>query len=178
MNIPLTFKLLSHNAIDWLLFLFSIHEPIELWLLSQSSPNLHRAVKHFRLPKTVPLQQFTAKVKKMDSETERVLQILQQKLMDMHQQHCLGAWLQGNLLVPSVLESVLSSIEFSYVHRTEYETDVDMAEVKNKLNPSKIRPNQKRNDWTKVAKGNRKREETSHGLETSKTRSGYGKQTT
>ena len=64
------------------------------------------------------------------------------------------------------------------MHRTEYETDVDMAEVKNKLNPSKIRPNQKRNDWTKVAKGNRKQEETSHGLETSKTRSGYGKQTT
>ena len=49
--------------------------------------------------------------------------------MDMHQQHCLDASPQGNLLVSSVLESVLPSIEFSYVHRTEYETDVDMAGV-------------------------------------------------
>lgn len=62
--------------------------------------------------------------------------------MDMHQQHCLlGAWLQGNLSVSSVLESVLPSIVFSYVHRTEYKTNVDMAGVKNKLDPSKIRPN-------------------------------------
>ena len=96
--------------------------------------------------------------------------------MDMHQQHCLGAWLKGDLLVSSVLESVLPSIELSYVHRTEYENDVVMAGIKNKLEPSKIRPNQKRNDSTKVEKGNRKGEETSHAFETSKTRSGCGKQ--
>ena len=73
--------------------------------------------------------------------------------MGVRQRRCLGASFRRNLLVSSVLLSVLSSIELSYyVHRTEYETDVDIDGVKNELNASKIRPNQKRNEWTKAAK--------------------------
>ena len=99
------------------------------------------------------MKRLRAKVKKMDCETKRILRISLRKLMGVRQRRCLGASFRRNLLVSSVLVSVLSSIELSYyVHRMEYETDVDIDGVKNEPNASKIRPNQKRNEWTKVAK--------------------------
>ena len=89
----------------------------------------------------------------MELERERILRISLRKLMDGHQRRCLGASLVRNLLVSRVLESVLSSIEsYYYMHRMEYETDVDNNGVKNEMNG----PNQKQNEWTMAAKETRK----------------------
>ena len=101
------------------------------------------------------LRRFRAKLKKMDCEAERSLQISMQKLTGAHQRRCLGPSLRRNLLVSRVLNNVLSSTELSYcAYRTEYKIDVDIDGVKNELLPfdsSKITENQKSTEVKKTA---------------------------
>lgn len=92
----------------------------------------------------------------MDCEAERILLISLRKLTDVCQRRCLGSSLRRNLLVSRALDKVLSSTELSYCAcRTENEIDVDIDGVRDELlpfNPSKIRQNQKRNEWTTEVK--------------------------
>ena len=177
MNLPVKFKLLSHDVVDWPLFSISelpftslgrFGQAIKIQPISALQNN-----KFHSLPKEAyactgqftiksngqlrgvrVLRRFRAKLKKMDCEAERILQISMQKLTDAHQRRCLGPSLRRNLLVPRVLNSVLSSTELSYcAYRTEYKIDVDIDGVKNELlpfDPSKITVNQKSTEVKKT----------------------------